>query len=103
MFCRKNQYLKIFKNHHKVLKIVFNSDDELLQMSNKITIHPKHLHALICKFFKILNNSNPEFIRFYFKFKNITYNVRNGPMLKLPNTKFAYYGINSVHFRTCLL
>ena len=37
MFCRKNQYLKIRKIHHKALKVVFNSDngyDELLQMSN---------------------------------------------------------------------
>ena len=27
MFCRMNQYLKIQKIHHKVLKVVFNSDD----------------------------------------------------------------------------
>ena len=27
MFCRKNQYLKIQKIHHKALKVVFNSDD----------------------------------------------------------------------------
>ena len=26
MFCRKNQYLKIQKIHHKALKVVFNSD-----------------------------------------------------------------------------
>ena len=49
MLCRKNQYLKIQKIHHKTLKVVFNSHtgyDELLQMSNEITIHKKHLHAL---------------------------------------------------------
>ena len=34
----------------------------LLQMSNEITIHQKHLHALICEVFKSLNNSNPEFM-----------------------------------------
>ena len=27
MFCRKNQYLKIQKIHHKALKVVLNSDD----------------------------------------------------------------------------
>ena len=50
MFCRKTQSLKIQKIHHKALKVVFNSDDdydELLQTSNEITIHQKHLHALI--------------------------------------------------------
>ena len=72
-------------------------------MSNQITIHQKHLHALIYKVFKNLNNSNPEFMWSYFTFKNITYKIRNGPLLKLPNAKSTYYGINPVHFRACLL
>ena len=58
MFCRKNQYLKIQKYHHKALKIAFNSDngcDELLQVNNENTIHQKHLHALICEVFKSLS------------------------------------------------
>ena len=81
MFSRKNQYLKIQKTNHKVLKVVFNSYDgydELLKMINEITIHQKHLHALKCNAFKCLNNSNPEFMWSYFAFKNITYNIRNG-------------------------
>ena len=105
MFCRKNQYLKIQKIHHKALTVVFNSDsgyDELLQMNNEITIHQKHLHALICDVFKRLNESNPEFMWSFFTFKNLTYNIRNG-LLKLPNAKSTYYGINSVYFRAYLL
>ena len=101
MFCRKNQYLKIQKNYHKALKVVFNSDegyDELLQMNIEITIHQKHLHALICEVLRSLNNSNPEFMWSY-----ITYNIRNVPLLKLPYSKSTYYGINSVHFRAFLL
>ena len=39
----------------------------------------------------------------YFTFKNITYNIRNGRLLKLPKAKSTYYGINSIHFRACLL
>ena len=39
----------------------------------------------------------------YFAFKNITYNIRNGPLLKLHDAKSLYYGIKSVHFRACLL
>ena len=104
-FSRKNQYLKIQKIHHKPLKAVFNSDDgyeELLQMSNEITIDQKHPHSLICEVFKSLNNSNPEFMWSYFTFKNITYNIRNRPLLKLPDAKSTYYGINSVLFRACL-
>ena len=106
MFCIKNQYLKIQKIHHKAIKVVFNSDDgygELFQMGNEITIQQKDLHALTCEVFKSLNNSKPEFMWSYFTFKNITYNTRNGPLLKLPNAKSTYYGINSVRFRACLL
>ena len=106
MFCRKNQLVKIQKIHLKVLKVVFNSDngyDELLQMSNEITFHQKHLQVLICEVFKSLSNPNPEFMWSYFTFKNITYNIRNGPLLKLPDAKSTYCGISSVYFRTCLL
>ena len=39
----------------------------------------------------------------YFTFKNKTYNIRNRRLLKLPNAKSMYYGINSVHFRGRLL
>ena len=72
-------------------------------MSNEITIRQKHLRALICEVFKNLNNSTPEFMWSYFTFKNVTYNIRNGPLLKLPNVKSTYYSINSIHFRACLL
>ena len=72
-------------------------------MNNEITIHQKHLHALIYEVFKSLNNSNPQFMWSYFTFKNVIYNIRNGPLLKLPDTKTMHYCINSVHFRACLL
>ena len=65
MFCRKNQYLKIQKIHHKALKVVLNIDDgyeELLQMSNEITIHEKHLYALICEVFKGLKVVSATFL-----------------------------------------
>ena len=63
-------------------------------MNNEIIIHQKHLHALICEVFKNLNNSNPDIMWSYFTFKNIMYNIRNGALLKLPDAKFTYYGIN---------
>ena len=106
MFCRKKQYLKIQKIHHKALKVVYNSNknyDELLQNNNEVLIHQSHLHALICEVFKSLNNLNPEFMWSYFVFKNITYNIRIGPLLRLPTAKSTSYSINSVLFRACLL
>ena len=29
------------------------------------------------------------------------FNIRNEPVLKLPDAKSTYYGINSIHFRAC--
>ena len=105
MFCRKKQYLKLQKIHHKALKVVYNSNknyDELLRDNNEFSIHQRHLHALICEVFKSLNNLNPEFMWLYFVFKNITYSIRNGPLLRLP-AKSTSYGINSVLFTARLL
>ena len=39
----------------------------------------------------------------YFVFKNLTYSIRKGPLLRLPAAKLTSYGINSVLFRACLL
>ena len=83
---------------HKVLKVVCNSNknyDELLRDNNEVSIHQRHLRALICAAFKSLNNLNPEFIWSYFVFENMTYNIRNGPLLRLPSAKSTSCGINS--------
>ena len=39
----------------------------------------------------------------YFVFKNIAYNIRKGPLLRLPAARSASYDISSVLFRACLL
>ena len=86
--------------------MIYNSNknyDELLRNNNEVSIHQSHLRALICEVFKSLNNLNPEFMWSYFVFKNITYNIRKGPLLRLPAAKSTSYGINSVLFRACLL
>ena len=99
-------YLQIQKIHHKALKVVCNSNKnyaELPRDNNKFSIHERHSRALICEFFNSLNNLNPEFMWSYFVFKNITYNIRNGSLLRLLAAKSTSYGINSVLFRACLL
>ena len=106
MFWRKKQYLKIQKIHHKALKVVYNSNknyNKLLRDNNEFSIHQRHLRALICEVFKSLNNLNPEFMWSHFVFKNITYNIRNALLLRLPSAKSTSYGINSVLFRAYLL
>ena len=63
----------------------------------------KFRSVITCEVFKSLNNLNPEFMWSYFIFKNITYNIRKGPLLRLPAANSTFYGINSVLFRAYLL
>ena len=73
-------------------------------MKNSLhVIHHKHLRALATEIYKSLADINPDFIKPYFKIKEMPYNLRNGHALKLPSTNSTYYGINSVLFRACLL
>ena len=67
-----------------------------------MSIHQKHLRTLAKEIYKSLADINPEFIKPYFKIKEIPYNLQNGYALKLPSTNSTYYGINSVLFRACL-
>ena len=39
----------------------------------------------------------------YFILKSITYNIRNGPLLRLADAKLTYSGLNLVLFRSCIL
>ena len=61
--------------------------DEFLRDNSEISVHQRHLRALICEVFKSLNDLNPEIMWLHFVFKNITYNIRNGPLLRLPAAK----------------
>ena len=76
---------------------------KLLPHSNEVPIHQKHSRALATEIYKSLADINLDFMKPYFKIKEMPYNLRNGYALKLPSTNSTYYGINSVLFRACLL
>ena len=67
-----------------------------------MSIHQKHLRALATEIYKSLADINPDFMKPYFKIKEMPYNLRNGSALKLPSANSTHYGINSVLFRACL-
>ena len=61
-FAERKQYLKTQKIHHKALKAVYSSNkdyNELLRDNNEVSIHQRHLCALICKVFRSLNIQIP--------------------------------------------
>ena len=106
MFCCKKDFLKIEKIQYKALKIIYNSSEsyeELLTRSNEVSIHQKHLRALAAEICKSLTDINPDFMKPYFKMKEMPYNLQNGYALKLPSTNSTYYGVKLVLLRACLL
>ena len=106
MFCRKKDYLKIEKIQYKALKIIYNSSEsyeELLARSNEVSIHQKHLRALATEIYKSLADINSDFMKPYFKRKEMPFYLQNGYALKLLSTNSTYYAVNSVLFIACLL
>ena len=66
MFPNKSSNNKICKIHFKILQTVHNvldkSYEELLAVSNDITVHQKHLPILAIKVYKSLVKTNPDFM-----------------------------------------
>ena len=87
MFCRKTFYSKIEKIHY----------------SNSVSIHLRHFRFFVTEIFKSVPQINAEFMWFFFKQKNVSYNLRKGPILNFPRTQSTYYGTNAIHFRASLV
>ena len=94
------------KIHHKTLKVVYQSEapyDELLELSNEVSVHQKHIRLLLTEVYKSIMQLNPEFMWSYFNFNNIPYSLRKGSLLHLPQANTINNGTNSLHFRACIL
>ena len=55
MLCRKGLYFKMLKIHHKKLKVIYESNktyEELLELSETVSIHQRHLRSLVTKVYK---------------------------------------------------
>ena len=106
MFCHKATYLKMQKILHKSLKVIYQSGasyDDLLQLSNSVSLHQRHLRFLLTKIYKSTGNLNPEFMWSYFKYRKVPYDLRRGPLLSIPPARSTIYGTNSVHFLWSLI
>ena len=104
MFYRKTDCLKLEKIQYKALKIVFKSHEsleDLLLHRNEVSIPQKQLRQLTTGIYKSLADLSPEFIKPFFKAKELPYNLRDGHILNLPSARTTYCGTNSILFRAC--
>ena len=56
MFSYKTTYLKMQKINHKILEVIYQSNafyDDLLQLSNSVSLHQRHLRFLLRKYTKV--------------------------------------------------
>ena len=94
------------KIHHKILKVIYQSDasyDHLLQLSNSMSLHKRHLQFLLTEIYKSTGTLNLQFTWLYFKYEEVPYNLRRGPVLFIPPARSTIYGTNFVHFRGSLI
>ena len=55
-------YLKMQKIHHKTLKVIYQSNktyEELLELSETVSIHQRHLRFLVTEVYKGTSYLNP--------------------------------------------
>ena len=102
MFSNKCSIDKNMKIHNGTLQIVYDVYDEsyenLLNRSDDISIHQKHLRYLAIEVYKSLTKLNPGFMWNFIERNHIPYNLR-GDLLLLPPAKSTRYGDNSLAFR----
>ena len=107
MFASKSSINEICKIHFMTLQIVHNVHDkpyeELLAVSNDISVHKKHLCILAIEVYKSLMKTNPDFIWEFYIRKPIPCDLRTGEKLYLPTVNLTRYGLNSLIFRGSLL
>ena len=108
MFANKSSIDKTLRIHKGTLQTVYDVYDEsyenLLNRSDDISIHQKHLRYLAIEVYKPLTMLNPGFMWNFFERNHIPYiPLRRGDLLLLPSAKSTRYGVNSLAFWGSLL
>ena len=62
IFCKKAIYFKMQKIHHRTLRIIYHSDESnknLLNLDNSVSLHQRHLRILVTEIFKSVSKIIP--------------------------------------------
>ena len=97
-FIDRIAYLKIQEIRHKILIAFYQSDafyDDLLQLTNNVFLHQQHMQFWLTEFLL--------FMWSYFRYREVPYNLRWGPIIFTPPARSSIYSFNSVHVRWFLI
>ena len=107
MFANKPSIDKILKIHKITLQIVYDvyneSYENLLNRTDDISIHQKHMRYLAIEVYKSLTILNAGLMWNFCERNHISYNLRRGDLLFLPPAQSTLHGVNSLAFRGSLL
>ena len=68
-----------------------------------MSFHQRHLRFLLTVIYKSTGTLNPQFMWSYFKYREVSYDLRRGPVLFIPPARSTTYCTNSVYFLGSLL
>ena len=102
MFASKSSINKICKIHFRTFQIVQNVHDksyeELLAISNDISVHQKHLRILVIEVYKSLMKTNLDSMWDFYTIKPIPYDLCTGEKFYFPTVNTTRYDLNSLIF-----
>ena len=107
MFCDQTQDNRINRIHEKALSIASQNKtynfNTLLLEANSVSIHKRNLQLLLIEVYKTIQNLNPSFMKEIFVQKDMTYNLRDNLLMRIPKTRTSRHGIDSSSFLGCKL
>ena len=107
MIAGKSSIAKICKIHFRKILFVCNNYDksyhDLLNLSNDVSIHQRHLRFLAIEVYKSYMNINPEFMWEFLNKNPAHYNSWKRDVVYGPLARPSCYLINSLAFRGSLL
>ena len=103
MFCGKTQNKEIDRVHKRALMTAHRALMNFYKKLDSDRMNVKNLRNLIIEIFKCLSYENTSFMWSIFQRKELTYNLRSGSLLQLPNAKTTTYGTSSLTFKGSVL
>ena len=75
----------------------------LLLEANSVSIHKRNLQLLLIEVYKTMRNLNLSFMKEIFVQRDMTYNLRNNFLMRIPKMRTSRHGIESLSFLGCRL
>ena len=102
-FCSRRSNRLINQLQERALRIIhkdYNSSfSELLEVTNKTTIHIRNLKFLVTEIYKFLNGLSPPIMNEVFQINECPYNLRNLRTLASKHKSTVRYGLDTFPFK----